>query len=757
MKTLLLIPATVVAISPSSSKPVKKLAKVEKVKPKVGSGRLIYSECQEKKKGSSLVQDGNETEGAIAPAVPKLMSGYAKVGCFNNNPKLDKSEEHMYVLPESDREGMYIKKCFDYCRDPANGNFSYFFIRQQKHCSCATYANLEATTDCNAPCNGNSAEICGGMGTQASTFHMFQCDTDLQKVKMEAVGLAESEYNLYYMMTMEVMGRVAAMKTALHQAPSEAGGLVNGFRQHVQDLRAMNDNCRHHVTSFSDMITYVKGLKTNTTHAAINIEEGKAMMLEENAKASGACMPLMNTIEKMSIGNFRKAAGITDESFETDPAYHKFLLPSTEVPSRNPIPSKEQLRSLHKSNPSKYSTVTDDQYDKLKAVHSDWQKANYFLSGKVQKVLSGSERDMDEKTCYKAMEISGAAAANFYHAATQQKSASTALAQTDKKPSLLENAKVKNLLRKMKTNTSRLDESDVQAAIDATKAYGRIWGSAWSGCDMGHPDVNYTNECWWGNDHENCWTKLESAQSFGQWHQSWAVWISYSFYYIVNKDADNSNNWWGNWPEDGQEDEWMAAMGKAPAHYCNLFGGKCMCAKRPAIPEGKEKTPGFMDVDHSWKPDWHHDDDEWAERYNDYWDAVDHWCEEKQCVRVDPPCGMTQNEDQMWWYGHGDDYEDPVLKNNQIDFKEGSGIGMVNGQCSGGLGRASGTNYCVLMESAEEFIAAPNPKGDKAPFMVTGYMNNINFKSALSAGSMSWQLDLLFNNVTVPAATEETL
>jgi hypothetical protein len=70
--------------------------------------------------------------------------------------------------------GMTPRLCFDFCRQYENAKF--FGLEQGRECYCSVYFHAQTTGggDCNAVCEGDKEQMCGGMG-KSSLFEMHMC------------------------------------------------------------------------------------------------------------------------------------------------------------------------------------------------------------------------------------------------------------------------------------------------------------------------------------------------------------------------------------------------------------------------------------------------------------------------------------------------------------------------------------------------------------------------------------------------------
>ena len=105
---------------------------------------------------------------ACTPATP-----FVYAGCFSDTGSTDALE----YRSELDYNNMTIEACVDFCKGKflpricqsfakknTGNDFRYAGLEYYGECFCGATVggSLSATANCNAPCTGNSSEICGG-------------------------------------------------------------------------------------------------------------------------------------------------------------------------------------------------------------------------------------------------------------------------------------------------------------------------------------------------------------------------------------------------------------------------------------------------------------------------------------------------------------------------------------------------------------------------------------------------------------------
>jgi hypothetical protein len=81
--------------------------------------------------------------------------------------------------------GMTPRLCFDFCRQYENAKF--FGLVHGRDCYCSVYYHAHTTGggDCNAPCEGDTKEMCGGM-EKSSMFEMHMCADSASEAEQAA-------------------------------------------------------------------------------------------------------------------------------------------------------------------------------------------------------------------------------------------------------------------------------------------------------------------------------------------------------------------------------------------------------------------------------------------------------------------------------------------------------------------------------------------------------------------------------------------
>jgi len=145
-------------------------------------------------------------EKAIEPFVTVFNDGFFEVDCIKDgmmalgdkhgDGKFEYAAQNVRVsivwydriVPKEDRSAMTPEVCFNFCRTVPDALF--FGISEGRNCYCTPYFKREAgdSSQCDAVCEGDTSQMCGGM-TKQSMYAMHMCaDTakDLARAKEDA-------------------------------------------------------------------------------------------------------------------------------------------------------------------------------------------------------------------------------------------------------------------------------------------------------------------------------------------------------------------------------------------------------------------------------------------------------------------------------------------------------------------------------------------------------------------------------------------
>merc|ERR1719245_1686315 len=99
------------------------------------------------------------------------------------------------IVASADQKPMTPEVCFSFCRTVPD--MPFFGIHNGRDCYCAPYFKPMASdsSDCDAPCDGNPAQICGGK-TKSSIYSMHSCSTTEKDMTDASATATEMETTL---------------------------------------------------------------------------------------------------------------------------------------------------------------------------------------------------------------------------------------------------------------------------------------------------------------------------------------------------------------------------------------------------------------------------------------------------------------------------------------------------------------------------------------------------------------------------------
>lgn len=155
-----------------------------------------------------LVPDGPAGSGLGARG-PAIADGYSRVACENDIAPPSQRisfKEHAcgpnITTCRLTELGMTPRLCFDFCRQYENAKF--FGLKAGRDCYCSVYYHAHTTGggDCNAVCEGDKKEMCGGM-EKSSMFEMHMCQDSASEadhaagMSKKAVGASKNAVSLF--------------------------------------------------------------------------------------------------------------------------------------------------------------------------------------------------------------------------------------------------------------------------------------------------------------------------------------------------------------------------------------------------------------------------------------------------------------------------------------------------------------------------------------------------------------------------------
>jgi hypothetical protein len=132
---------------------------------------------------------------ALTPFDKSYKDGYFHVACMNEGMRFDADKHsdqgskryaaenievsiiwYNQLVAKEDRKPMTPSVCFEYCR--SFDNFNFFGLLNGRECYCTPYYKAKAGGEdqqCDAPCEGNNAEFCGGKD-KTDIYEMHYCN-----------------------------------------------------------------------------------------------------------------------------------------------------------------------------------------------------------------------------------------------------------------------------------------------------------------------------------------------------------------------------------------------------------------------------------------------------------------------------------------------------------------------------------------------------------------------------------------------------
>ncbi len=106
----------------------------------------------------TVTQDPGPAQFTGVPTIGTCIKGWQYVGCvLDSSSARGLSGDGLY-----DPTGMTVEKCQAYC---SSKGFTYAGVEYSEQCYCGNTLNalsvMTTPSDCNMPCKGNNAEICG--------------------------------------------------------------------------------------------------------------------------------------------------------------------------------------------------------------------------------------------------------------------------------------------------------------------------------------------------------------------------------------------------------------------------------------------------------------------------------------------------------------------------------------------------------------------------------------------------------------------
>jgi len=172
--------------------------------------------------------------------------------------------------------GMTPRLCFDFCRQYANAKF--FGLIHGRDCYCSVYFHAKTTGggECNAVCEGDKKEMCGGM-EKSSLFEMHMCADSASEAEMAADMSADA---------LKVAKSVVELGTS---TTDKLQALSKSWDLGVCSIKPEGELACALRTSWTEDANKIIGLKHDTEHDAdVLTKDTKALTeAQEAVKAEG--------------------------------------------------------------------------------------------------------------------------------------------------------------------------------------------------------------------------------------------------------------------------------------------------------------------------------------------------------------------------------------------------------------------------------------------------------------------------------------
>jgi len=245
---------------------------------------------------SSLVPDGEAGSGLGARGVV-VADGYSRVGCENDiapaSQRISFKEHACGKGLKSCRLtelGMTPRLCFDFCRQYENAKF--FGLIHGRDCYCSVYFHAATTGggDCNAVCDGDKKEMCGGM-EKSSLFEMHMC-ADTGSEADHAVSMSKKAAKA----SADVIAAGKAVTDGLM-------GLAGSWKLGVCSVKPEGERACALNTEWTDAANKIKTASSDTAHATDVLEKQTKALADAQAalKASPQDAKAMSKVEGLTV------------------------------------------------------------------------------------------------------------------------------------------------------------------------------------------------------------------------------------------------------------------------------------------------------------------------------------------------------------------------------------------------------------------------------------------------------------------------
>jgi len=300
------------------------------------------------------------TKSAIVPFTTVLKDGFMKTDClvdemYSHGDKHGRNK-HSYnqakvsgvsiihyddFIDKLDRKPMSHDVCFEFCRTvPQMGAFG---ITNGRHCYCAPYYRAIALDDtpCDAPCDGNPSQMCGGK-KKSTVFVMHQCND--AKANVDALltkaatqkGSFDAKYAKIGGLNASILSEVAFFAPLFAQVAdvTAATQFQTATAEAVELQRALSAADRAAATelttkvglattlSAEGMAAFTNPVKLKQAEALqIDIKKLMVILAAEEVKFDKLIALAENAVDKNgSAAVYRSAMYFADKKYETAPS-----------------------------------------------------------------------------------------------------------------------------------------------------------------------------------------------------------------------------------------------------------------------------------------------------------------------------------------------------------------------------------------------------------------------------------------------------
>lgn len=214
----------------------------------------------------AMVPDGAAGSGLGARG-SVVADGFSRVGCENDiapaSQRISFKEHACGKGLKSCRLtelGMTPRLCFDFCRQYENAKF--FGLENGRDCYCSVYFHAASTGggDCNAVCEGDKKEMCGGM-EKSSLFEMHMC-ADTGSEADHAAGMSKKAVEASEAIVKE--GATASKKL---------NNLANDWKLGVCSVKPEGERVCSLSTQWTETANKISTSGSDTTHATDVLEK----------------------------------------------------------------------------------------------------------------------------------------------------------------------------------------------------------------------------------------------------------------------------------------------------------------------------------------------------------------------------------------------------------------------------------------------------------------------------------------------------